>query len=331
MIMKSLVLSLFVSLFAVAFLVAQPQDNNFQKYYSKVQTVLAKQAEELSTSDVRTLEDAIRLSGDAFGAANQKLVGKMIQDARSKKNEYDNYIKTKANLALTETKLGKTQEALKTETARGDSLYSENVQLKVLIEQLNTKINKMDKEAKKLQNINKKIQQENMQTKEMLTASRSSINRIMRLLANSPERNELAGDIPASLQDSLNQSECQIAELLKNNYIITLDGLKRDQMFIDSASTYFKENLAHLPIIDEYIIQGMDLVARLKERGSDCTNSYASEIETAMTEFKANIENTETSFGEKIAKFFSENLGIIIPLSLILLVIIVFLFIRKKK
>lgn len=329
--MKSSILSILAVVFAVLAIQAQPQDNNFQKFYSQVQNVIAKDVESFSGSDLKTLNEAIKIDPNYFGAANQKLVSKMIQDAKSKKLDYDNYLRTKENLSKTKEELDVTSGFLKESEARGDSLYAENVQLKVLIDQLTARINKLDKEAKKLQNINKKFQQENLQTKELLQSSRGTINRILRLLPANVNRNEMHDQLPATLQDSLNQSECQVAELLKNNFLLTLDGLKRDQVFLDSAMNFFKENKVHLPVIDEYILSGTDLVNRFKEIGIPCTSNYASEIEVAITDFKTTIESANMTFGEKFAKFFSENMIIIIPLLLVIIVLIVLLFRKSKK
>ncbi len=328
--MKKSFIALLAIVLAVMTAQAQPQDNDFQKFYSQVQNVLSKDVESLNSSDLKILNDAIKIDKNYFGEVNQRLTAKMIQDAKSKKLDYDNYLRTKENLSKTKEDLEITSGYLKESEARGDSLYAENVQLKVLIEQLTARINKLDKESKKLQSINKKFQQENVQTKELLESSRGTISRILKLLPASSNRNEMYDQLPATLQDSLDQSECQVAELLKNNFLLTLDGLKRDQIFLDSAMNYFKENRMHLPVIDDYISSGNDLVYRFKEIGIPCTDNYASEIEVAITDFKTTIESANLSFGEKFAKFFSEN-AIRIILLLIVVAILVFLLIRRSK
>lgn len=328
--MKQYIFTIIFFVLGFIFVQAQPQDNNFQKTYSQVQTVLNKDVSALTSSDVNILKDAARLESNYFGEANQRLVSKMIQDSKAKLAEHNQYLKTQDDLKRTQQDLEMTTDAWKQSEVRGDSLFAENVQLKVLINELTKRIDKLDKESKKLQSINKKIQQENLQTKDMLETSRKTIKNIMTLLPPSAQKNELSDQIPGTLQDSLNQSECQVAELLKNNFILTLEGFKRDQAFLDSASNYFKENLMHLQIIDEYISIGMDLSTRLKSQGTDCTSNYAAEIETSISDFKAMIESTDLSFSAKVARFFSENTGIVIALAVMLVIIIVFVFIRRK-
>lgn len=324
----SMVSILFVGLVSLS---AQPQDNNFQKYYSEVQSVLAKQVENLSSSDLNTLKDAIKLNPMEFGAASQKLTKKMIQDAKEKKAAYDTYIAGKNKLELTKKTLDQTTQNWQKAEERGDSLFSENIQLKDLIAQLTKRVNKLEKESKQLASVNKKLKNEAIQTKEMLETSRASIRRILSMIPASPRAGELNSQLPATLQDSLTQSECQVAELLKNNFIVTLEGMQRDQLFMDSASTYFKENKRHLVSLEEFFLSGNDLINRLKTWGSDCAKNYASDIEIAMNDFKLSVENADMSFGEKLAKFFSENLGIIIPVVLIVIVGIVLLVRKSKK
>ena len=324
----SMVSILFVGLVSLS---AQPQDNNFQKYYSEVQSVLAKQVENLSSSDLNTLKDAIKLNPMEFGAASQKLTKKMIQDAKEKKAAYDTYLAGKNKLELTKKSLDQTTQNWQKAEERGDSLFSENIQLKDLIAQLTKRVNKLEKESKQLSSVNRKLKNEAIQTKEMLETSRASIRRILSMIPASPRAGELNSQLPATLQDSLTQSECQVAELLKNNFIVTLEGMQRDQKFMDSASTYFKENKRHLVSLEQFFLSGNDLIGRLKTWGSDCAKNYASDIEIAMNDFKLSVENADMSFGEKLAKFFSENLGIIIPVVLIIIVGIVLLVRKSKK
>ncbi len=328
--MKQLIISLVLVTFGFISLSAQPQDNSLQKFMSQIQTVLAKDVESFSQSDLDLLQNTIKLNPSFYGAANQKIVQKIIKDAKTKKMDYDNYLKTKTDLSKTRQDLDVTTDAWRQSEKRGDSLYSENVQLKVLIDELTNRINKLDKESKRLQTINKRIQQENMQTKDLLETSRTSIRRIMNLMPL-PQKNELNEQIPASLQDSLNQSECQVAELLKNNFVYTIDGFKHDQTFLDSASNYFRDNKVHLPIVEEFISTGSELAARLKQSGTDCANNYAAEIEVAMSDFKTMIESKESSFGDKVARFFSENSVLIIILVVLIALIIALLIFRKKK
>jgi len=304
---------------------------NFQRYYANIQSVLSKQVESLNVEDIQLIKRTIELDVSHFGEANSRQVEKMIQDSKIKKKEYEAYVKSKDDLQRTKEDLGTTTEAWKQSELRGDSLYMENVQLREFITQLTNRIVKLETESKKLQNTNKQIQQENIQIKDMLESGRNAIKRIMALMPNEPHPNELNSQIPQTLQDSLNNSECKVAVLLKTNYLLSLQTMMRDVMFMDSARNYFSENLIHIQIIDNYIKEGLDLVARLKGRGTDCTNSYAAEIELGIQDFKSRIETSDASTSSNFSRFFSENLGIILPLLIVIIVLLVFLFIKSKK
>lgn len=314
-----------------AILFSQQIDNNFQKFYSDIQRILSKEVENLNQNDLNFLNETIRLSPDFFGPANQKLVQKAIQDAKNKKAEYETWLRNKQNLEETRQTLSQTKEALKESIARGDSLYAENVQLKELIEQLTKRVKLLEREAAQLQKVNKKFQEEAIQTRYLLEQSRVAVQRIMRLLPNpATQNNELLGQIPTTLQDSLNQSECQIAELIKNNFIITLENIKKDQSYVDSARTYFNENKKHLPEVEAYVNEANDLINRFKELNTPCTNNYAAEIEVAITDLKSLIETGNTSFFAKLGNFISENILVVIIL-LILIIVIIFLLLQNKK
>ncbi len=329
--MKNIIKLLFFILLVSNIAIFAQIDNNFQKFYADIQKVLAKDIESLTTSDLNLLNETIKLNANYFGAANQKLTQKAIQDAKNKKLEYENWLKTKQNLEETKQNLAQTTEALQESIARGDSLYAENVQLKELIEQLTKRVKLLEREAARLEKVNKSFKEEAIQTKYLLEQSRTAVQRIMRLLPNpAAQNNELLDQVPGTLQDSLNQSECQIAELIKNNFIITLESVKKDQAFLDSARVYFSENKTHLPVVESYFNEANELINRFKELNTPCTSNYASEIEIAITELRSLIEMTDNSFGQKLAKFVSENLLIVIIL-LIAIAVLIFLLAKKNK
>ncbi len=324
---KKIIALLIIVLASVMALNAQDR-SNFQKYYSDVQQVLGKQVENLSSGDLNVLKDAIKLDPMTFGAQNQKLVNKMVQDAREKKSAYDNYIHGKQKLQKTEEDLQQTTSEKQVAIARGDSLQTENLQLKDIIDQLNKRINKLEKEQKSLQSVNRKLRDEQIKTKDLLETSRGSIKRILAMIPVSPKTGDFAGQLPSTLQDSLTQSECQVADLLKNNFLLTLDGMKRDQPFIDSASIYFKENGRHLAQLDEFFMTGNDLISRLRSWGSNCAQGFATDIENSMGEFKLSIENKEQS--SAFISFLKNSLPILIP-SVLIIAVLVILLLRKNK
>jgi len=309
---------------------AQQISENFQTFYSDIQKVLSKETENLTQKDIEFLNATIQLNPNFFGNANQKLTLKAIQDAKNKKAEYETWLRNKQHLEATKQKLDETSEELKESIARGDSLYAENVQLKELIEQLTKRVKFLEREATHLQKVNKNLKEENIQTKYVLEQSKLAVQRIMRLLPKNTQDNELFSQVPTTLQDSLSQSECQIAELIMNNFLITLEKVEKDQMFLDSARIYYKENKVHLAEVESYISQANELINKFRELNTSCTNSYASQIESAITDLRNMIEMGDASFGEKLAKFVAENLLILI-IFVVLIGVIIFLLVQNRK
>lgn len=309
---------------------AQQISENFQTFYSDIQRVLSKETESLTQKDIEFLNATIQLNPNFFGNANQKLTLKAIQDAKNKKAEYETWLRNKQHLEATKQKLDETSVELKESIARGDSLYAENVQLKELIEQLTKRVKFLEREATHLQKVNKNLKEENIQTKYVLEQSKLAVQRIMRLLPKNTQDNELFSQVPATLQDSLSQSECQIAELIMNNFLITLEKVEKDQMFLDSARIYYKENKVHLAEVEGYISQANELINKFRELNTSCTNSYASQIEGAITDLRNMIEMGDASFGEKIAIFVAENLLILI-IFVVLIGVIIFLSVQNRK
>jgi hypothetical protein len=309
---------------------AQQISENFQTFYSDIQRVLSKETESLTQKDIEFLNATIQLNPNFFGNANQKLTLKAIQDAKNKKAEYETWLRNKQHLEATKQKLDETSVELKESIARGDSLYAENVQLKELIEQLTKRVKFLEREATHLQKVNKNLKEENIQTKYVLEQSKLAVQRIMRLLPKNTQDNELFSQVPATLQDSLSQSECQIAELIMNNFLITLEKVEKDQMFLDSARIYYKENKVHLAEVEGYISQANELINKFRELNTSCTNSYASQIEGAITDLRNMIEMGDASFGEIIAIFVAENLLILI-IFVVLIGVIIFLLVQNRK
>lgn len=309
---------------------AQQISENFQTFYSDIQRVLSKETESLTQKDIEFLNATIQLNPNFFGNANQKLTLKAIQDAKNKKAEYETWLRNKQHLEATKQKLDETSVELKESIARGDSLYAENVQLKELIEQLTKRVKFLEREATHLQKVNKNLKEENIQTKYVLEQSKLAVQRIMRLLPKNTQDNELFSQVPATLQDSLSQSECQIAELIMNNFLITLEKVEKDQLFLDSARIYYKENKVHLAEVEGYISQANELINKFRELNTSCTNSYASQIEGAITDLRNMIEMGDASFGEIIAIFVAENLLILI-IFVVLIGVIIFLLVQNRK
>ncbi len=309
---------------------AQNDDNAFQQYLANIQPVLSKNVETMNSADIELLQKTITLSPTSFGAANQRLCAKMINDAKIKKQEYDEYLKKSQNMANTLDILDdETSLRMLTEQQR-DSLFAENAQLKSIIEELNKHIDSYKAQARKLKAANKKLQDESLATKDLLETSSNLVAQLIMLMPKRPMDAASKTALPKTLQDSLEQAQCDVAQLLKSNYMITLESMKADKQFMDTAVLYFETNKRHLPDIISYMDAGHELIYRLRNSGVECAIGYATDIENEMNTYLLSIENASTkSFS--LIDFIRGNLLWLVPVLLLLIAGIVLVAKKTSK
>ena len=114
------------------------------------------------------------------------------------------------------------------------------------------------------------------------------------------------------------------------HFLITIQQLKSNQQFIDSASKYYKNNNIHMVEIQNYINGANELVMKLRKNGSDCTIGYAADIETEINDFVYNIENLKNNTDDFL-QFINNNLYWLIPVLLILIIGIIILIKNTSK
>ena len=299
---------------------SQGNDNNFQIFISKIQPVLSKNVELLNKEDINILNSAIETSPNAFGEANSRLCVKVVDQAKQKKKDYDDYIASRKTMVGTIDELENEAELRARAEARESELLMENAELKALIENLQAQVQKFDQQAKKLVQANSKIQQlqaENLNAKELLQTSSDLVAQMLMLMPSLD--NAAMSSLPASLRDSLEIAQCSVVQLLKSNFIITIQQLKATPLFLDSAIAYFAANQKHSGEIRVYIDNGSELVERLRKSGIDCAMRYASDIENEVNDFLLLIENSESNSIGNFSDFISKNIFWIVPICLVLL------------
>ena len=323
----SAICAIFAILLANLAAFSHGSDSDFQQLLSKIQPILNKNVETLNNEDINSLKHVIELSPNAFGEANSRLCNNLINQAKTKKREYNDYIETRKNMALTLDQLDIETELRSAAEQREEILIDENTNLKALIEQLHARVARFEQQSKKLTQANKKLQSENLASRELLQTSSDLVTQMLVLLPKKPLDDATMQELPATLRDSLETAQCGISQLLKSNFLITIQQLKDNPLFMDSASAYFSANKLHSAEITNYIDNCNELVNRLRRSGVDCAIGYAADIENEMNDFLLLIEN-RTETGAEFSNFLLDNIIWIAPLCLIVL-LGVMLLIRK--
>ena len=328
--MKKNLLNLLIILFASTVAFSQGSDSDFQRLLSNIQPILNKNIEILSREDINSLNSVIELSPDSFGESNTRLLNNLINQAKVKKREYDEFIEARKNMIAT-------LDALDNETAsrvaaemREEVLIGENTNLRELILQLQTNIAQLEQQAKRMSQANKKLQEENLASRELLQTSSDLVAQMLMLLPTRNFDDAAMQDLPTSLRDSLEAAQCSISQLLKSNFLITLQQLRANQAFMDSAAAHFNTNKYHSAEIANYINNCNELVNRLRNSRIDCAVDYASDIENEMNSFLLTIENKEINRAT-FADFILNNIIWIGPLCIIVLLGVILLVRKTSK
>jgi hypothetical protein len=109
---------------------AQNNSNEYQQLLAKAQILFDKQPELFNKGDVAKLNDLINLDTKQFGEENVGLCKKLVEQAKNKKVEYEQYLTRMRNMA-------KTLDTLDSEISRRQNAENENTEL--LLENINLK------------------------------------------------------------------------------------------------------------------------------------------------------------------------------------------------
>ncbi len=321
---------LIISCFLCGSLYSQNKSADYQNLLANAQTLFNKQPEAFNKDDLAKLNELINLDVHQFGDENVRLCKNIVETAKKKRVEYDQYIAQLKNMSATldtlDSEVARRQDA----EERNVELLAENTNLKQIIENLNNVIANYKKQEQKLVNANKRLEKENLLAKDLLQESSDLVAQMLTLM-NNVNIGDLNNDsLPQTLVDSLEDAQCRVAQLLKSNFLITIQQLRINKEFMDTASVYFATNRIHLLEVQGYIENGEELVQKLRKNGMDCAIKYANDIEIEMLDFINAIENPADGPNSFI-QFIQNNLYWLIPILLVLVIGIIILIRNTSK
>jgi len=319
-------LNILLVLFILIFSLASAQED-IQSFQAKISELKGKSIETLNMDDVKYLESVVSMSSQRYGASFQKVVDAQKSIAKGVLAKYDTWLKEKNKAENLDAELG--TERIKTAAqeqviiAQGDTILEQ----KAVIEKLRAEINRLKKEKNRAVRTNKKLKDEKTNLENLMNDNMKLVGNINNLMTDDFGKAE---GVPLSMRDELSQTECEVAELVKENYLLTIGKLKQDKEYLDNLRQYFKENNRYPDEFYEYIDRGEFLVLKFQDSQSPCVNTKALEIKSSVDELKMLIENKECDFFCKIAEFFSGNILILGLVILIIVGIVILLVIRRK-
>lgn len=276
---------------------SQGNDNDFQQLFAKSKTLFSKSVESFTKDDLSALQNFISLNPNQFGEENVRLCKNISEQAKKKKAEYDEYVEKTRRMSQTLDELDAESQARLLAEQNVDSLTVENADLKQVIAQLESQIKKYETQTKKLNTINDRLLTEKKAANELLQSSSDLVAQMLNLMGNLKLDDSMYDSLPKNITDSLEMAQCGVTQMMKSNFLITINQLRANQPFMDSAATYYRTNGKHSAAIQGYIDNCNGLVEHLRRSGIGCAMNYASEIETTMNDFLTEIENAENSSG----------------------------------
>ena len=319
-------IAVFFFLFSVL-VVSVFAQNDIQSLQAKIQEIKAKPANELSMDDVKFLENVVSMNSVKYGKSFQKVVDAQKRIAKSKLKDYDNWLKEKNQSQEKELQLG--NEKLKTQ-AQSEVIEGQQEVIseqKQVIENLQSEISKLKTQINRTKRVNKKLKNEKSELKSIMRDNNEIVKRVDELLS---ENIDLRENAPQNVKTQLEDTECKVAEMLAQNYILTLAKLKGDKEYLDQLREYFKEHNQYPDEFYDYLNRGQMLLIKLRDSDVPCVNGKAPQVKASIDEFKSIIENKECDFFCQIANFLSDNLWVVGVFVLIIIGLVLLLVIKRR-
>lgn len=318
---------IFLLIIFVSFATLLFSQDDFQNWQVRVSEVTSKAPEKLNQSDLDFLKSIVNMTSSRFGNNFQKIVDDKKIDAKRAIRDYDNYHQQLQNQEAVERDLS--TEKIKTEaqsqviSAQGDTIISQTK----TIEQLRNELSDLKNQLKKISKLNNKMKNEKVSLETMLDENRQIAQRMKSLFTRNAESDK---NLPSDLKSDLERTECEIADLMKNNYLMMIEKLKADTKNLDSLRNYYQEKKMYPDKIAKYITDGEQLASKFASGTTDCVKKNSSEIMNSISEIKTLIESNENNMLSKFFKFLISPvfLGMIIA---VLATTIVVLMTRNKK
>jgi len=227
---------------------------------------------------------------------------------------------------MKDKRLDETSQQLDSTEQELDSAILKNKELTNEIYTLLNYITRLKKEKKNLSEQLEKLSDENKSLYSTLDEISSSLRRIRKLI-RTPRRlgGELFMELPSTFRDSLQDVECGMADLIAENFSLTIQSMEDNKEFIDSVYNYFSEKKDYPKELKEYLNNGMILSDSLNTSPYDCVRQRGKEIAGMILTFKNEVENPDTSWS------ITEILMIPSIILLLLLIIAIIRISRKGK
>jgi phage FluMu protein gp41 len=322
--MKTL-FTFFITLTLLSFVLYSQED--IQSFQVKVNELKAKPVAQLTIEDVQFLENVVSTNSGKYGAVYQKVVDAQKSIAKNKLKQYDIWLKEKNRSDSLDIELG--TEKLKTE-AQGEVIQAQSDTIetqKMLVNKLQNDILQLKNQISRTTRTNKKLKEEKTNLEQIIRDNNEIVARVSTLLS---ENIAMRTSIPEDVKSELENTECKVAALISDNYILTLEKLKQDKDYLDKLREYYKENKEYPQEFYDYMLQGQKLLLKLRDSDIPCVNAQAESVKASIDELKSVIQNKDCDFFCQIANFFSKNfwiLGIVI----LLIIGLVLLFVVRKK
>ncbi|MCX7737789.1 MAG: hypothetical protein N2319_13895 [Candidatus Kapabacteria bacterium] len=302
--------------------------NDIQSWQARINQITQKQFADLTNEDISFLKSVINTNKLTYGERYQKIVEDKKADVSKFLREYERWVEQKEKEKQLSTELGEEKERTKEQQSIIEAQIDTIAAKEKIIAELRAQIEKMRSEIKKIKSVNEKIKSEQKSLQAVLDENISVVRRLRGLLSRN---DEMAANTPADLKADLENTECDLAELLKSNYLLTIERLKADKTALDSLQKFYREKKVYPSQIEKYIADGEELANRFSSSSVECVKRNSEEILTAISDIKSLMEAEECGFFCKIGKFITENLAVSIIILLALLALIILLIVKSGK
>ncbi len=320
-------LFIFVLLSSIVFSNAQ---NDIQSWQARINQITQKQFSDLTNADISFLKSVININKLTYGERYQKIVEDKKADVSKYLREYENWLEQLEKEKQLSSELGEEKQKTKEQQSIIEAQIDTIAVKEKIIAELMAQIEKMRNEIKKIKSVNEKIKSEQKGLQDLLNENVAVVRRLRNLLS---KNNEMTNNLPSDLKADLENTECDLAELIKSNFLLTIDRLKTDKTALDSLQKFYQEKKVYPSQIEKYIADGEELAQRFSSSNIECVRRNSEEILTAISDIKSLMESKECGFLCQIGKFITENpaMSIIILLALLALIILLIVKSGKKK
>lgn len=312
--------------FILLFALNASAQNDIQTLQVQINELKAKPIENLTPDDIRYLENVIGMSSQYYGVTYQKIVDAQKTTAKSILQKFHIWQTEKSRAEDLDVKLG--TEKLKTAAqeevikAQEDTIITQ----RELIQKLQNELDKLRKEISKTNLANRKLKDEKVKLEEIMNDNLAIVKRVTSLLSDD---DNLKAEAPPEMKKQLEDAECEIAELVVNNYLLTIEKLKNDPEYLNTVQEFYKENSAYPDEFYQYIVDGEMLIFKFEQSETACVKQKTSEIKAAIEELKSLIQQKDCDFFCVVSKFIIDNILLLGIIFLLLIGIILVLVLKK--